>query len=181
MFIRHGGHAGAAGFEISAERWPEFVAAFGELAVEAVPADPRRTLDLDLDLAALEIDYTLQRDLARLAPCGKGNEDPLLLVRGLTVTRVRAATGGHTQLTLKRRLDVLDGIAFGRPELAETVQQGDVVDIAARLVSRTFGGYESLQLEIRDVASARLEAAGPDTNPATGVTRPVAAVVGGAA
>jgi predicted rRNA methylase YqxC with S4 and FtsJ domains len=70
------------------------------------------------------------------------------------VTRVRAATGGHTQLTLKRRLDVLDGIAFGRADLAETVREGDVVDVVARLTSRTFGGYESLQLDIRDVASA---------------------------
>jgi single-stranded-DNA-specific exonuclease len=180
LLIRHGGHAGAAGFEISTERWPEFVVAFGELAVAAVPADPRSTLALDLDLAALDIDYALQRDLARLAPCGKGNEDPLLVVRGLTVTRVRAATGGHTQLTLKRRLDVLDGIAFGRPELAEIVREGDFVDIAARLVSRTFGGYESLQLEIRDVASARRDADGTDANAAMGVTRPAVAVVGGA-
>ena len=75
------------------------------------------------------------------------------------MTRVRAATGGHTQLTLRRRLDVLDGIAFGRADLAETVHEGDVVDVAARLASRTFGGYESLQLEIRDVAPAGSAAA----------------------
>jgi hypothetical protein len=73
------------------------------------------------------------------------------------VTRVRAASGGHSQLTLRRRLDVLDGIAFGRSDLAETVHEGDVVDVVARLVSRTFGGYESLQLEIRDVASSGVE------------------------
>jgi hypothetical protein len=70
------------------------------------------------------------------------------------VTRVRAATGGHSQLTLKRRLDVLDGIAFGRADIAETVHEGDVVDVVARLTSRTFGGFESLQLDIRDVATA---------------------------
>ena len=58
------------------------------------------------------------------------------------MTRVRAASGGHTQLTLRRRLDVLDGIAFGRSDLAETVQEGDRVDVVARLASRTFGGYE---------------------------------------
>jgi single-stranded-DNA-specific exonuclease len=159
LLIRHGGHPRAAGFEIAAEHWPDFVEMFDRHAVEAAPADPRRTLRLDLDVAALDIDYALQRDLARLAPCGMGNEEPLLLVRGLTVTRVRAANGGHSQLTLKRRVDVLDGIAFGRPELAETVHEGDVVDVAARLVSRSFGGYESLQLEIRDVASAAPSAA----------------------
>ncbi len=163
LFIRHGGHAGAAGFEIAAERWPEFVETFGRLALRAEPADPRLPLAIDLALPALDVDYGLQRDLARLAPCGTGNPEPLLVVRGLTVTRVRAASGGHSQLTLRRRIDVLDGIAFGRPDLAETVSAGDAVDVVARLVSRSFGGYESLQLDIRDVASVGIHAfADPD-------------------
>ncbi len=157
LFLRHGGHAGAAGFEIVTERWSEFVDTFQALAALAAPPDPRRPLDVDLALPALDVDYALQRDFARLAPCGIGNTEPLLIVQGLTVTRVRAASGGHSQLTLRRRLDVLDGIAFGRADLAETVHEGDVVDVVARLVSRTFGGYESLQLEIRDVASSSVE------------------------
>jgi hypothetical protein len=49
---------------------------------------------------------------------------------------------------------VLDGIAFGRPDLAVTVREGDRVDVVGRLTSRTFGGYESLQLDIRDVATS---------------------------
>ena len=157
LFLRHGGHPGAAGFEIASDRWEAFVTAFSALALEAAPADPRKELAVDLDLPALDVDYALQRDLARLAPCGLGNPEPLILVRGLTVTRVRAATGGHAQLTLRRRLDVIDGIAFGRPDLAETASEGDVVDVVARLASRSFGGYESLQLEIRDVATAGLQ------------------------
>ena len=159
LFLRHGGHAGAAGFEIEAARWAEFVTTFDALAARSVPADPRLPLAIDFALPALEIDYALQRDLHRLDPWGQGHPEPLLIVEGLTVTRVRAAAGGHTQLTLRRRLDVLDGIAFGRPDLAETVQAGDRVDVVARLTSRTFGGYESLQLDIRDVATAGLHAA----------------------
>jgi hypothetical protein len=83
--------------------------------------------------------------------------------------RVRAATGGHSQLTLKRERDVLDGIAFGRSDIAETVREGDRLDVVARITSRHFGGFESLQLDIRDVAlsgahpeaAAVLAAAGP--------------------
>jgi len=70
------------------------------------------------------------------------------------VTRVRAASGGHTQLTLRRDRDVLDGIAFGRSDIAETVHEGDRLDVVARLTSRLFGGFESLQLDIRDVATS---------------------------
>ena len=76
----------------------------------------------------------------------------------MSVTRVRAATGGHSQLTLRRDRDVLDGIAFGRADLAETVKEGDRLDIVGRLVSRRFGGLETLQLEIRDAATAGMHA-----------------------
>ena len=122
----------------------------------AVPADPRLPLAIDLALPAPRRRLRPPaRPGAGSQPCGVGNPEPLLLVLGLTVTRVRAATGGHTQLTLRRRLDVLDGIAFGRSDLAETVHEGDRGRRrrAARRAGR-FGGYESLQLEIRDVASA---------------------------
>ena len=42
---------------------------------------------------------------------------------GLTVTRVRVPPAtDHTQLTLSRDRDVLDGIAFGRPDIAALVR-----------------------------------------------------------
>jgi len=154
LLIRFGGHAGAAGFELPAERWDEFRERFLRLAGETGPPDPRVSIAIDLALPAIDVDYGLYRELAGLAPCGPGNPDPLVAILGLTVTRVRAATGGHSQLTLRRERDVLDGIAFGRPDIAETVREGDRLDVVARLTSRRFGGFESLQLDIRDVATS---------------------------
>ena len=116
------------------------------------PSTPEPRSPVDLALPAGYVDYALYRDLARLAPCGTGNPDPLVAVLGLTVQRVRAANGGHTQLVLGRGRDVLDGIAFGRADLATSLAEGDRVDVVARLASRTFGGLETLQLEVRDVA-----------------------------
>jgi single-stranded-DNA-specific exonuclease len=154
LFTRFGGHAGAAGFELPADRWEAFRERFLPLAEAAAPADPRQSLAIDLALPAIDVDYRFFRELAGLAPCGPGNPDPLIAVLGLTVTRVRAATGGHSQLTLLRDRDVLDGIAFGRSDIAEVVQEGDRLDVVARVTSRTFGGFESLQLDIRDVATS---------------------------
>jgi single-stranded-DNA-specific exonuclease len=152
LFTRHGGHAGAAGFELPADRWPEFVERFEAIAALAVPPDPRSVLRIDLAVPALDVDYRLLRELAGLTPYGPGNPEPLVAVLGLTVTRVRVAADDHTSLTLRRDRDVLDGIAFGRSDIAALVQEGDRIDVVARLASRTFGGFESLQLEIRDAA-----------------------------
>jgi single-stranded-DNA-specific exonuclease len=154
LFVRYGGHAGAAGFELPADRWEDFCARFLDLAASAAPADPRVSIAIDLALPAKDVDYDLYRELARLAPCGPGNAEACVAVLGMTVTRVRVANGGHSQLTLRRDLDVLDGIAFGRPDIGEVVHEGDRLDVVARLTSRTFGGFESLQLDIRDVATA---------------------------
>lgn len=178
LFIRHGGHAGAAGFEILAGNWPAFAERFQALAAQSVPPDPRVSVAIDLALPAASVDYGLFRELAGLAPCGPGNPDPLVAILGLTVTRVRAATGGHSQLTLKREKDVLDGIAFGRSDIAETVQEGDRLDVVARLTSRVFGGYESLQLDIRDVASSGSHAEAAGILAASGLGPPL--VVGAA-
>jgi single-stranded-DNA-specific exonuclease len=154
LFLRHGGHAGAAGFEIPAERWPAFVERFTALVAEAGPADPRPVLPVDLVVPPSAVEYGLVRELALLAPTGPGNPDPLVAVVGLEVARVRTVTGGHSQLVLRRRPDVLDAIAFGRDDLAGRLAEGDRVDVVARLGSRAFGGVEALQLEVRDLATS---------------------------
>jgi single-stranded-DNA-specific exonuclease len=154
LLLRHGGHAAAAGFEIRAVDWEAFRARFLALAGALPPPGPP-SLPVDLDVAAKSVDYALLRDLARLAPCGPGHPEPLVVVRDVTVVRSREATGGHTQLTVRRDPDVLDAIAFGWPELSRLVAPGDRLDLVARITSRTFGGFESIQLEVRDAALAR--------------------------
>jgi single-stranded-DNA-specific exonuclease len=152
LLIRHGGHRGAAGFEIAGDRWDEFRERFLALAGANGPPALLPTLRLDLAMSARDIAYDLVTELGRLAPTGPGNPDPLIGVLGLTVARVRPANGGHTQLTLRRERDVLDAIAFGRDDLPAALAEGDRVDVVARIVSRRFGGIESLQLEVRDIA-----------------------------
>ena len=160
LFERFGGHAAAAGCHLPAAHYDAFQAAMFEAAAGvanapaiASPGRPdKRTLALDLAVSAGSVDHLLLADLLPLD--GAGDEPPVLGIAGLSVARVRLANGGHTQLTLRKGTDVLDGICFGRADLAEALHEGDLVDVAARLMSRSFGGYETLQLDVRDVAPA---------------------------
>jgi hypothetical protein len=77
----------------------------------------------------------------------------MVAVTGLKVMRVRSAAGGHTQLVLRRSRDVLDAVAFRRPDLVAMLHEGDRIDVVARAASRRFGGFESIQLEVIDVAA----------------------------
>ena len=152
LLDRHGGHAAAAGFDISVDNWPAFQARFLSLAALAELPTGRPELWVDIVLPGDAVDYALVRELAMLEPTGAGNPVPLVAVTGLRVIRARAASGGHTQLVLGRGRDVLDAVAFRRPDLATTLRPGDMVDVVARVASRRFGGFESIQLEVLDVA-----------------------------
>lgn len=152
LLIRHGGHRAAAGFDIRTENWAAFCDRFLALAEERAvpPASPE--IALDLVLRADSVDFAFVRDVELLEPTGPGNPKPILGLTGLRVVRVRAATGGHTQLVLRRSKDVLDAIAFRRPDLVESLKEGDRIEVAARASVREFGGLETLQLEVLDVA-----------------------------
>jgi len=152
LLIRHGGHRAAAGFDIAADQWPGFAERFlGIAAAEVQPAGPPELI-VDLVLPADSIDYALVREIGLLAPTGQGNPLPTVAVTGLRVLRVRSANGGHTQLVLRRSRDVLDAVAFRRPDLVAMLHEGDRIDVVARAASRSFGGFDSIQLEIIDVA-----------------------------
>ena len=177
LLIRHGGHAAAAGFDIAADRWPEFEERFLGLASAGAPRpDGPPELELDMVLPADAVDFSLVRELTLLEPSGTGNPTPVVAVRGLRVVRVRSAKGGATQLVLGRTRDVLDAVAFRRPDLAEMLHEGDRIDVVARASARHFGGFESVQLEVIDVSSegAQLEEHSDPTPSASRVTTQLA-------
>jgi len=166
LLIRHGGHAAAAGFDIAASRWAAFTERFLALAAAGAtsPVGPP-ALSVDLVVPAEAIDFGFVRELRLLDPTGPGNPIPVVAVGGLTVVRVRPAKGGATQLVLRRTRDVLDAVAFRKPGLATMLHEGDRIDVVARASARSFGGFESIQLEVIDVSAdgARL---GADSDPA---------------
>jgi single-stranded-DNA-specific exonuclease len=151
LFERYGGHAAAAGCSLPAGSFEVFAERFRALA-GSPPLDPRPELIVDLALASTDVDYRLYRELESLSPTGAGNPQPLVGITGLVVTRVRAVASGHTQVTLRKGFEVLDSIAFGRADLAEQLSEGARIEVVARVASRTFGGFESLQLELIDAA-----------------------------
>jgi len=154
LLVRHGGHRGAAGFEVTVDDWEPLRGRLATIVGSAPPDDDRAVLDVDLALSASAVDHRLLAALRSLEPTGPGNPTPLIAIEGLTVARVRVAAGGHSQLTLKRDPDVLDAIAFGRGDLAGGLAVDDRVDVVASLGSRVFGVAETMQLEIRDIATS---------------------------
>jgi len=150
LFDRFGGHPAAAGCHMPASAYPIFRERFTAL-VPLLPAATRvPSVRVDMALRAESVDFVLLRELDIVAD--GADLQPLLGIEGLVLGRARDAAGGHTQLTLRKGNEVIDAICFGRSDLTETLQPVQRIDVVARLASRSFGGFETLQLDIVDCA-----------------------------
>lgn len=105
--VAFGGHAMAAGLSIAGEAISEFRESFTALA-EPGSAERAATsrLVVDAELRLAELTVSLASELARLAPFGSGNPEPLFGVTGVRTLRRRVVGDGR-----HLRLDVTDGNA----------------------------------------------------------------------
>jgi single-stranded-DNA-specific exonuclease len=171
LFERHGGHPTAAGCSLRSEAYGVLRERLMDMARALPEPDPRPALRIDLLAGADDVDHVLFRELTALDR--SGGPPVLLGISGLRVARAWHASGGHLALVLRKGKEVLDGICFGRSEeLLGAIAEGQEIDLVARLTSRSFGGFESLQLEVRDVAPPGHLAA---ASAGTGATSPVLA------
>jgi single-stranded-DNA-specific exonuclease len=150
-----GGHAAAAGLTVAVDRFAAFrtdfaaqAAAHAQAGSEGdeswAPADVAAELG-DLDLAQVE-------ELARLAPFGNGNGEPLVALSGLTVRSSRVVGQNHLQLSVSRGEVVLDGIGFGMASAAPA--EGSRIDALACPEVDDYRGYRRARLRFKRVAAA---------------------------
>lgn len=97
-----------------------------------------------------ELTPELVAELGRLAPHGKGNEEPLLATLGLEVQKYSRLVGrNHLRLWLKGGDIYREGIAFNQGEWLDHLPAGSFVDAAYTPRNDEFNGISRLELVIR--------------------------------
>lgn len=146
----YGGHAYAAGLSLSDGAVAEFAAAFEE-AVNAVwPVDERLpVVAFDCETAIDEIDHKAVGDLARLAPYGVGNPEPLFLLSGVLLQQIEAVGEQHLRFTARQGGYSLPCIAFGMAE--RRPQIGTEYDLLVVPTLNQWRGRSTLQLRVKDL------------------------------
>ena len=129
---RFGGHAAAAGVEIEEENLAAFRQAINAWA--AAHAAPPEAVSLRLDAAATLGELNLENvgELARLAPFGRENPTPVLLVQHAFVDGIwpMGAEGRHTRIRLRQGSDTLFASSFGIAPQAFAYPVGSEVEAA---------------------------------------------------
>ncbi|HEX6116351.1 MAG TPA: single-stranded-DNA-specific exonuclease RecJ [Solirubrobacterales bacterium] len=140
---RFGGHRAAAGLEVRAENVAAFRAAFAEHAASVLtPADLVRSQPVDAIVGGESLGLPVAEELERLAPFGKGNPEPRLLVPAARVRDVRpmGEEGRHARFSLQSGARRALGVAFGVNGELDRAAAGGPLDVAVKLELNHWNG-----------------------------------------
>ena len=153
LLTRFGGHAGAVGVTLPAQRLPELRArldaALSELPEEAFLDTGE--IATTVDLAELDID-TIE-EISRLEPFGQGNKVPLLAATGVTMADrfCVGKTADHMRFTATDGVSSVPAIMFRVPDIEEVCACDSVVDLVFEAVAEHWQGRVKPKLMVRDI------------------------------
>ena len=155
LLTNFGGHKYAAGLSMHVEDLPEFQQRFETYVANHIREDQLQpTLLVESELQLSDITPSFFNVLRHLEPFGPGNSRPLFVSRRLINHRDTRAVGKereHLRLDVTDRVNAITGIAFGRADMAEYIQNGNAVDICYELNENTFNHYTSIQMMVQDL------------------------------
>ena len=155
---RFGGHAAAAGIEIEEEKLPAFRQAINEWAAQHAARPAPATLQLDAVVTLEELDLPNVQELTRLAPFGRENPTPVLLVKNAVVDGVWAmgAEGRHTRVRLRQGNHTLFASLFGIPPQQFAYPVGAAVEVALEVSVFTGRSGPMVSAHLKGIRPANL-------------------------
>lgn len=152
--LRFGGHAKAAGFEMSAQD-VDFVREGLQRFFRSEVSAPKR-LQYHAAMTLAEFDFEMMKWMEKLEPFGVGFETPTFLIERVRVASVKELKGGHLKVQLEQGAQIREAILFGPTTQQRSVLQiNNWVDILAEAQTHEWMGRKSLQLLIEDARQAQ--------------------------
>jgi single-stranded-DNA-specific exonuclease len=151
-----GGHAAAAGMQIDRSMIETFRHAFVEqvAGITAASSGEERPLVIDVEALFTQLDLNSIRQMELLAPFGQQNPRPVFCSSQVRLANPPKKIGGgerHLSVELVQHQVKMRGVAFGRADWADALQQLDEpIDIAYRPVINTFGGRHRVEVQLVD-------------------------------
>jgi single-stranded-DNA-specific exonuclease len=155
LFVRHGGHAAAAGFTVLNENLETLQIRLREIARRELNSkDLTPVLSADAEAGFSDLNPKLLGFLDLLQPTGYGNPEPYFVARNLIVKNKRAigSEGKHLKMTLSDGWLTLDAICFRYGFLLNALP--DRVDVLFSFERNIYNGQVYLQMNVKDIKSS---------------------------
>ena len=149
---KFGGHSMAIGITMKKQKVEKFYNQFEEIAKREHIENILPIIPIDAKIELEEVNKDMVESLKQLEPFGEGNKRPIFLFRNLKINSIRTLSEGkHLKITVKSNNTIVDAIGFNLGELAEDYRIGDKIDVVGTLEINSYGGMESLQINIKDI------------------------------
>ena len=166
--IGFGGHAMAAGLKIDGASIEAFTHAFEHACDRLLPPaeEQRPQIEIDCECALGDLDLATVGQIARLAPFGRENRRPAVLVEDVEVTQVRAIGKTGTHLEVKVRQPHAGQMQFLRmqwwngAEHAELLARGTRIDVVVEPGLNHFRGLAEVEAKVIDFRVRTAQAVG---------------------
>ena len=153
LFVAFGGHAGAAGMTLEANK----LEALSQVLVayiedNQVDLSTKNELFLDEELSLPDLTLETLKNFEKLAPFGMDNKKPVFYLKDFKVENARTMGAGNTHLKLKisQANVAFEVVAFGLGNLATEFSQTKNLELAVTLSVNKWNGQTSLQLMLVD-------------------------------
>src|SRR5579884_399600 len=158
LLEKFGGHAGAVGLTIRAEKVDLFRAALVRELSETTPIRSSETLWIDAEIELEKVNFGLLRALAPLAPFGPAYPEPVFLARNVSLISLRREPDRSVRFKVRNKKGwTLDVIASNRTEVRwEDFSDGAMIDLAFTLEGGRWQGEERIFLKLKGIRSAEV-------------------------
>jgi len=156
LLDQYGGHMYAAGLTMDIDKVEAFRKKFEEVVSKSIQEElltPQIEIDAEIELS--DINFGFQRILAKMAPYGPGNMQPLFVSSNLKISGYsRILKEQHLKFHVQQEGDedtIFDVIAFGMAQYNDLVASGIRFSMAYYIEENNFMGNTTLQLRAKDL------------------------------
>ena len=155
LFVKYGGHAGAAGFSIKIENIDEFSRRINEYAKKNIPESSLiKPVKLDITIPAYKISYDFIDKISLLEPFGFGNPSPLFALNNCEISGLRpiGKEKTHTMFNVKKdNLEIKNCVWFNSDDVFSKVASITHADIAFKLKLETYKDRYQYKMYVEDM------------------------------
>lgn len=155
LFLKYGGHAGAAGFSIPIENIEIFAERLNEYAGEKISeAGFLKPIKIDKEIQMQKISYDFLDELSKLKPFGFGNQTPLFSMKNCTYSNLRKIGKDQSHIMLniiKNGVEIKNCVWFGAEDMFSDIEKNPVLDIAFKLKLEIFKNRYQYKIYLEDV------------------------------
>ncbi|MBN1494310.1 single-stranded-DNA-specific exonuclease RecJ [Candidatus Peregrinibacteria bacterium] len=148
-----GGHAQAAGFNIKKDNLENFIKEITTYTDETLKdTDLKPTLSIDCEIKTSDINWDTVGFIESLAPFGTGNENPVFLMKNVTVRNARSVGRDNKHMSLELNSGTLPmrGIAFNMGKFKDYTGKRQTLDLVFRLETNQWNNNKTIQLNVID-------------------------------